>query len=68
MNHGSLEMDGLIGQYGRDCVRVCAVQAIAARDYPLLQGCILVIAFSYVLVNLVTDFIYVLADPRVRLQ
>jgi peptide/nickel transport system permease protein len=45
-----------------------AVQAIAARDYPLLQGCILVIAFSYVLVNLVTDFIYVLADPRVRLQ
>ena len=45
-----------------------AVQAIAARDYPLLQGCILLIAFSYVLVNLVTDFIYVLADPRVRLQ
>ena len=45
-----------------------AVQAIAARDYPLLQGCILVIAFSYALVNLVTDFIYALVDPRVRLQ
>ncbi len=44
------------------------VQAIAARDYPLLQGCILVIAFSYVLVNLLTDFIYALVDPRVRLQ
>jgi len=45
-----------------------AVQAIAARDYPLLQGCILTIAFSYVVVNLVTDFIYALVDPRIRLQ
>ncbi|MBI3669642.1 MAG: ABC transporter permease [Acidobacteria bacterium] len=44
------------------------VQAIQARDYPLLQACILMIAFSYVLVNLVTDFIYALADPRIRLQ
>jgi ABC-type dipeptide/oligopeptide/nickel transport system permease component len=43
-------------------------QAIQARDYPLLQGCILVIAFSYVVVNLLTDFIYALADPRIRLQ
>ncbi|HEV2288754.1 MAG TPA: nickel ABC transporter permease [Candidatus Acidoferrales bacterium] len=45
-----------------------AVQAIEARDYPLLQGCILVIAVSYVLVNLLTDFVYAFADPRVRLQ
>jgi ABC-type dipeptide/oligopeptide/nickel transport system permease component len=45
-----------------------AVQAIEARDYPLLQGCILVIAVSYVLVNLLTDLVYVLADPRVRLE
>jgi ABC-type dipeptide/oligopeptide/nickel transport system permease component len=45
-----------------------AVQAINARDYPLLQGCILVIALSYVGVNLVTDFIYAIVDPRVRLQ
>lgn len=45
-----------------------AVQAISARDYPLLQGCILVIALSYVLVNLVTDFVYALVDPRIRLQ
>lgn len=45
-----------------------AVQAIGARDYPLLQGCILLIAVSYVLVNLLTDFIYVLVDPRVRLE
>jgi peptide/nickel transport system permease protein len=44
------------------------VQAISSRDYPLLQGCILVIAVSYVAVNLVTDFVYALVDPRIRLQ
>ena len=45
-----------------------AVQAIQSRDYPLLQGCILVIALSYVLVNLLTDILYALVDPRVRLS
>jgi len=42
------------------------VQAISSRDYPLLQGCILVIAVSYVLVNLLTDMLYAVIDPRVR--
>jgi peptide/nickel transport system permease protein len=45
-----------------------AVQAIAARDYPLLQGCILLIAVSYVAVNLLTDLVYALVDPRVSFQ
>jgi ABC-type dipeptide/oligopeptide/nickel transport system permease component len=45
-----------------------AVQAISARDYPLLQGCILLIAVSYVAVNLLTDLVYAVVDPRVRLQ
>lgn len=45
-----------------------SVQAIEARDYPLLQGCILLIAVSYVLVNLLTDVVYAFVDPRVRLQ
>jgi ABC-type dipeptide/oligopeptide/nickel transport system permease component len=45
-----------------------AVQAITARDYPLLQGCILLIAVSYVFVNLLTDFVCALVDPRVRLE
>jgi ABC-type dipeptide/oligopeptide/nickel transport system permease component len=44
------------------------VQAISARDYPLLQGCILVISLSYVLVNLLTDAIYSVVDPRVRMS
>ncbi len=43
------------------------VQAISSRDYPLLQGCILVISISYVLVNLFTDLLYSFIDPRVRL-
>jgi ABC-type dipeptide/oligopeptide/nickel transport system permease component len=45
-----------------------AVQAITSRDYPLLQGCILLIAVSYVFVNLLTDLVYALVDPRVRFE
>jgi peptide/nickel transport system permease protein len=45
-----------------------AVQAIRARDYPLLQGCILLIAVSYVAVNLLTDLVYAFVDPRVRFE
>lgn len=41
------------------------VQAIQSRDYPLVQGCVLVIATSYLLVNLVTDIFYQLVDPRI---
>jgi peptide/nickel transport system permease protein len=44
------------------------VQAIESRDFPLLQGCILLIAVTYVVVNLATDFVYALVDPRVRLE
>lgn len=41
------------------------VQAIQTRDYPLVQGCVLVLAMSYVLVNFLTDVCYRLADPRI---
>lgn len=43
------------------------IQAIETRDYPLVQGCILSIAFSYVVVNLMTDVAYAFFDPRIRL-
>jgi peptide/nickel transport system permease protein len=43
------------------------LQAIGSRDYPLVEGCVLVFSLSYVLVNLVTDMLYALVDPRVRL-
>jgi peptide/nickel transport system permease protein len=42
------------------------VDAILRRDYPIIQGVLLVFAFSYVVVNLVVDVIYVLVDPRIR--
>jgi peptide/nickel transport system permease protein len=42
------------------------VQAIGARDYPLVQGCVLAIACTYVLVNLLTDLAQAALDPRLR--
>ena len=42
------------------------IHSIQTRDYPLVQGCILVISLSYVLVNLGTDLLYVLIDPRIQ--
>lgn len=42
------------------------VQAINSRDYPLVQGCILAIACTYVTVNLLTDLAYGFLDPRIR--
>ena len=42
------------------------VEAISARDYPLVQGCVLTIGVSYVTVNLVTDLVYQAIDPRLR--
>lgn len=44
------------------------VESIYARDYPVIQGCLLTIAFGYVLVNLVVDLLYPLFDPRVTLE
>lgn len=43
------------------------VQSIARRDYPVIQGAIIAIAMTYVLVNLLVDILYVYTDPRVRL-
>ncbi len=42
------------------------VESIEKRDYPVTQACVLVVALSYVLVNLFTDTLYRLADPRVK--
>ena len=43
------------------------VDSIFARDYPVVQGCLLFVTLIYVLVNLVVDLCYPLFDPRVRL-
>jgi ABC-type dipeptide/oligopeptide/nickel transport system permease component len=42
------------------------IQSIGFRDYPMVQGCILLIATTYVTVNLVTDLMYGVLDPRIR--
>jgi peptide/nickel transport system permease protein len=42
------------------------VQSISRRDYPLIQGAVMMIAGIYVLVNLLVDILYVYIDPRIR--
>jgi peptide/nickel transport system permease protein len=42
------------------------VDAIARRDYPIIQGVIIVFSGIYVLVNLLVDLSYTLLDPRIR--
>ena len=44
------------------------IQAIYGRDYPMVQGVVLVIAFLFVLINLVVDVIYSFLDPRIRFK
>ena len=44
------------------------IQSISFRDYPLVQGCILLIALTYVSMNLLTDLAYGLLDPRIRYE
>jgi len=42
------------------------IQAIGNRDYYLVQGCILAIGLTYVAVNLLTDLLYTVVNPRIR--
>ena len=44
------------------------VQSISARDYPAVQGCILLIALTYVSMNLFIDVLYGFLDPRIRYE
>ncbi len=44
------------------------IQSINFRDYPLVQGCVLLIALTYVTMNLLTDLVYGLLDPRIRYE
>ena len=45
-----------------------AIDSIFAKDYPVVQGVVLLAAFSYMLVNLLVDVSYVFLDPRIRLN
>lgn len=44
------------------------ITAIGARDYPVVEGCVLTFAMTYVVVNMATDLVYVMVDPRVRIS
>jgi peptide/nickel transport system permease protein len=44
------------------------IQSISFRDYPTVQGCVLLIAVTYVGVNLITDLTYGFLDPRIRVE
>jgi peptide/nickel transport system permease protein len=44
------------------------VRAVLRRDYPVIQGTLLVVAFIYVLINFFIDFLYTVIDPRIRLR
>ncbi|MBI5375585.1 MAG: ABC transporter permease [Candidatus Schekmanbacteria bacterium] len=47
-------------------IGMLTIEAITRRDYPMVQGCILVISCCYVLINLLTDIAYGILDPRIR--
>ena len=47
-------------------VGLLTIDAILARDYPIVQGLILFFALVFVAVNLLIDIVYVLVDPRIR--
>ena len=43
-----------------------ALNGILNRDFPVVQGVVLVVAFGYVLINIAVDIVYVLLDPRIK--
>jgi peptide/nickel transport system permease protein len=53
--------------FGLPGVGNLVVSAVLRRDYPVIQGTLLVVAAIYVLINLIVDILYIIVDPRVRL-
>jgi len=52
--------------FGLPGVGSLVVSAVLRRDYPVIQGALLIIAAIYVLINLLIDLLYLVVDPRVR--
>ena len=70
-----LSIGGLLGGavitesiFGLPGVGRLAIEAIHNRDYPMIQGTVLLVASSFVFVNLIVDVIYVYIDPRIRYE
>ena len=52
--------------FARPGIGRLAVNSIAARDYPMVQGIVLFTAVVYALLNLAVDVLYAFLDPRIR--
>jgi peptide/nickel transport system permease protein len=68
LQYGSLLSGAIIVEkaFARPGLGTLLLDAILERNYPVVQGCVFVIAVSYVVINLLTDLAYGLADPRIR--
>jgi peptide/nickel transport system permease protein len=62
---GSVVIETIFGLPG---VGRLIINSVLRRDYPVIQGTVLFIAASYVLVNLIIDLLYVYLDPRIKYQ
>ena len=62
---GSIITEVIFSWPGLGCLMI---NAIGNRDYPLVEGCVLTFALSYVVVNAISDVVYSVVDPRIRLQ
>ncbi len=69
LQFGSLLSGAIVTEkvFARPGIGTLLLEGISTRDYPVVQGCVLVIAAAYVLVNTLTDLAYGLADPRIKL-
>jgi ABC-type dipeptide/oligopeptide/nickel transport system permease component len=68
LNIGTLLSGAIVVEtvFTRPGIGRLALDAILARDYPVIQGVVLISSFAVLLLNLVVDLLYGLADPRVR--
>lgn len=68
LQFGSLLAGAIVTEtiFGWPGIGRLTLSAISNRDYALVQGCILAVGLTYVAVNLLTDSVYALADPRMR--
>ena len=68
LQFGSLLAGAIVTEtiFGWPGIGRLTLSAISYRDYALVQGCVLAVGLTYVVVNLLTDSVYALADPRMR--
>jgi peptide/nickel transport system permease protein len=67
LNFGRLLAGTVITEsvFGINGIGRLAVRAINTRDFPVVQGCVLTIAFTFVFINLLVDIMYAFLDPRI---